>query len=307
MRKTLFVTLFLSYLLQLTGCNQKGPGEAENTNVPLSEAFSMPTSQGLLAHDPIDEASGLVASRSNQQAFWTHNDSGGKSRLFLLGSEGQHLGVFKLKGVKARDWEDIAIGPGPKDGVNYLYVGEIGDNKAQYKKKKIYRIPEPNVSGIQSPVKRSIGKDEIETIRYEYPDGMRDAETLMIDPQTKDIYIVTKREDKVRVYVARYPQSTTEVNVLEKVGELNLHKIVAGDISPDGNEILLKDYGNIYYWKKKGNESIEDLLKTAPQRLPYIPEPQGESIAWGLKGDGFYTLSEERHGVPAELYFYQRK
>ncbi|OJJ15640.1 hypothetical protein BKI52_37795 [marine bacterium AO1-C] len=308
MNKRPFVMLFLGSLLALAGCSQKGPGEGENVQIPLnSDSFTNSMSQGKLQNDKIDEASGLVASRSNSKAYWTHNDSGGKSKLFLVDDTGKDLGVFTLKGIKARDWEDIALGPGPKDGVNYLYVGEIGDNKAKYDEKMIYRIPEPDVSEVQTPVKQKIKKDQIETIRFKYPDGKRDAEALMIDPTTKDIYIVTKREDGVRVYVARYPQSTQEVNTLERVGTLDLHKIVAGDISPDGKEVLLKDYGNIYYWKKSGDESIEELLKTAPMRLPYIPEPQGESIAWKLDGSGFFTLSEERGGVEAELYLYKRK
>ncbi|HAS40424.1 MAG TPA: hypothetical protein DCS93_08095 [Microscillaceae bacterium] len=307
MRKILW-SLVVFWAISGASCKQqKGPGEAANTKIPLSQAFDQSTSNGVLENDQIDEASGLVASRNNVDAFWTHNDSGGKSKLFLLDGSGRSLGVFKLKGIKARDWEDITLGPGPKEGVNYLYIGEIGDNRAQYDEKKIYRLPEPKVNVDGEPVRQTIDKQQIETIRFKYPDGNRDAEAMMIDPVSKNIYIVTKREERVRVYVASYPQSTTEVNTLQRVGTLDLHKIVAGDISPDGKEVLLKDYGNIYYWKKSGNESIEELLKTTPKRVPYVPEPQGEAIAWGVKGEGFYTLSEERHNVPAELYFYRRK
>jgi len=307
MRKILWSLVILWTISSVSCKQQKGAGEAENTEIPLSQAFEQSVSTGVLENDQIDEASGLVASRNNPDAFWTHNDSGGESKLFLLDRTGKNLGVFELKGIKARDWEDIALGPGPKEGVNYLYVGEIGDNKARYNKKKIYRLPEPKVNASENPVNQVIDKQQVETIRFKYPDGKRDAEAMMIDPTSKDIYIVTKREEQVRVYVARYPQSTTKVNTLERVGTLNLHKIVAGDISPDGKEVLLKDYGNIYYWKKNGDESIEELLKTTPVRVPYIPEPQGEAIAWGVKGEGFYTVSEERHEVPAELYFYKRK
>lgn len=294
-------------LLFLVSCNQKGPGEATNAEVPLAtDLFEQSISLGRVELADIDEASGLVASRSNPYAFWTHNDSGGKNRLFLLGNQGQHLGIFTLKGVKARDWEDIAIGPGPKEGANYIYVGEIGDNKGKYDIKKIYRFIEPDVSQVTSATNQKISKDKIETIRFRFPDGNRDAEAMMVDPLTKDIFMVTKREDNVRVYVLRYPQSTTEVSTLERVGTLPLHKIVAGDISPDGKEVLLKDYGNIYYWQKSENESIEELLKNTPKRLPYIVEPQGESIAWAADGSGFYTVSEERQKVPAELLFYKR-
>ena len=39
MTKIPFVMLFLGSLLLLKGCNQKGPGEAENTEVSLDNAL----------------------------------------------------------------------------------------------------------------------------------------------------------------------------------------------------------------------------------------------------------------------------
>jgi len=284
------------------------PKNAVNENVTLnSKLFEPATNHGKLKLNEIDEASGLVASRNNSKAFWTHNDSGDKNRIFLISQSGDNLGTYTLEGAIARDWEDITIGPGPKDNVTYLYVGDIGDNRAQYKEKVIYRFIEPNVSQQTTPNEINITKENIETIRFEFPDGKRDAETLMIDPITKDIFVISKREKQVGVYVARYPQSTAQLNTLTKVATLDIHKIVAGDISVDGNEVLLKDYQNIYYWKKQANESIEELLTTPPQRLPYKAEPQGEAIAWKQDSSGFYTLSEASSSDAAKMYFYKRK
>lgn len=254
----------------------------------------------------IEEASGLVVSRSNPLLLWTHNDSQGKSRLFLLDQKGKEQGILKLKGIDARDWEDIAIGDGPKKGINYLYIGNIGDNNAQYNTKFIYRIPEPNVQNNKLPLKKTIKDKDIEVIRFQFPDGKRDAETLMLDPWTKDIYIVSKREEQVKVYVAPYPQSTEKTVTLEEVATLHFSKAVAGDISQDGQEILIKNYGNIYYWKRTKGASIKETLQKPPVRLPYIAEPQGEAIAWKPDASGYFTLSEIRHGSSQNLYFYPR-
>ncbi|SFC42689.1 hypothetical protein [Pseudoalteromonas denitrificans] len=281
---------------------------AANETIPLvTNLFEQAIGQGALELKDINEASGLAASRSNSKAYWTHNDSGGINRLFLLTTKGVNLGSFILEGIKARDWEDMSIGVGPKSGINYLYVADIGDNRAQYDEKVIYRFPEPDVSNITTPKVHTISKKQIDIIRFQYPDGKRDAETLMVDPQTKDLIIISKREKKVHMYIAPYPQSLDKINILKKVGVLDFQKIVAGDISPNGNEIILKDYNNIYYWKKTANESIEALLKSKPKRLPYIPEPQGEAIAWALDGNGFYTLSEASFGIDTQLYFFKRK
>lgn len=288
-------------LLACAGCGDSQHHSELSIDPNLFEAG---ISQGVILRDEIDEASGLVASRQNPNALWTHNDSGGKSRLFLVGSKGEDLGVLKLEGIKARDWEDVALGSGPEAGVSYLYVGDIGDNKARHATKRIYRFVEPVLEGKTSV---TISADEIDTLEFQYPDGKRDAETLMIDPLSKDIYVVSKREDRVHLYLAPYPQSTTEVISLQMVGTLPLTYIVAGDISPDGQEVLLKDYNQVFYWRRKGSESIAELLLSAPTRLPYEAEPQGESIAWARDKAGYYTLSEERDEAVAELMFYRRK
>jgi len=302
------IIISLVIVLASIALYQSIPKNSENEKVPLTtKLFESAINHGEIVLDEINEASGLVASHNNKKAFWTHNDSGDKNRIFLISQSGDNLGTFTLEGAIARDWEDISIGPGPKPYTTYLYVGDIGDNRAQYKEKVIYRFIEPNVSNQTTAKEITLAEKNIETIKFEFPDGKRDAETLMVDPISKDIFVISKREKQVGVYVARYPQSTTQLNILTKVATLDLHKIVAGDISYNGNEVLLKDYQNIYYWKKSANESISELLKSAPMRLPYKAEPQGEAIAWKLDGSGFYTLSEESGLFATKMYFYKRK
>ncbi len=286
------------------GCSS-GLQEEPDLSVPLdSLSFSAPTSSGEVEYNQIDEASGLAVSRSKPDALWTHNDSGGKNELYLLSNQGKHLGIFTLAKAENEDWEEIAIGLGPEEGKHYLYVADMGDNRAVRKVKTIYRFPEPDLRNLKFPVKEKI--KNIDKIRYQYPDGARDAETLIVDPLTKDWIIVSKREDSVQVYRAAYPQSTKEIITLEKLGKLHFSQAIAGDISEDGLEILIKNYPNIYYWKRQANEQVSDALQRAPVRLPYQMEPQGEAIAWKPDGSGYYTLSEEKDGVEAVLYYYKR-
>jgi len=67
-------------------------------------------------------------------------------------------------------------------------------------------------------------------------------------------------------------------------------RIVAGSISPDAQEVLLKDYENIYYWKRSGENTLIDLLSKEPIKLPYRPEAQGESICWTRDCSGALTV-----------------
>ena len=87
---------------------------------------------------------------------------------------------------------------------------------------------------------------------------------------------------------------------------LPLTKIVAGDFSADGNEILMKNYDHVYYWNSTA-KSFTAALKEQPLEIPYEVEPQGEAIAWAKDGSGFYTVSEENKKAKVYLYFYKRR
>ena len=281
------------------------PTAAQKESIAQKDTlFSKGIHQGVLKNKKLDEVSGIAASQSNANVLWTHNDSGDKSNLYLVGLQGENYGKLKLKGISNRDWEDIAVSAGPLDGLSYIYIAETGDNLSVYSDKTIYRIVEPDISKASFPIDLTI--ENIDAIRFEYPDGKKDAEALMVDPISKDIFIISKHETNVNIYQLKYPQATNKKTVADKVGTLPTTKVVAADISPDGKEVLIKTYFTVMYWKKKGDESIIDLLKTPPTLLPYIFEPQGEAITWKPDGSGYYTLSERKYDVDPVLYFYER-
>lgn len=266
--------------------------------------FEIGMSRGVLDNNEINEASGLVSSIKNPGMLWTHNDSGDKARVFLIDDAARHKKTFYLKGIKNRDWEDIAIGPGPEKDKSYVYVADIGDNLGIFKYKYIYRFQEPSLT--ERNVNDTIR--QVDTIQFQLSDQPRDTEAIAVDPANGDIYIFSKREEKqVNVYLLTYPQSAKEINTAKLITRIPYTQIVAADISPDGKELLLKNYGNVYYWKKEGDESITELLGKQPLVLPYAEEPQGEAIAFDRKGKGYYTLSEAAMGRSAHLMFYKRK
>jgi hypothetical protein len=269
---------------------------------------------GILENEDINEASGLVASSKNENIFWTHNDSGGESCIFAINQNGAHLGKYCLENVIARDWEDIAISPNVSGNDYYIYIGDIGDNNSQNDIKYIHRIIEPTVSENQSPIIENI--NNVETFSYDYPNGNRDSETLMVDPNTLNIYIVSKRENETSLYLLPFPQSTETINIATYLGNFDMYPnqnqeenqlnwITAGDISMDGKEILIKSYIHIIHYARNYETSIIESLQS-PTEVEYIMEPQGEAVAWHPNGFGYYTTSEEIFGIQAKLYFYPR-
>ena len=51
----------------------------------------------------ITESSGLVASKLNNNLFWTHNDSGDINRIYCFDDTGKHRAIYYLNNSKARD------------------------------------------------------------------------------------------------------------------------------------------------------------------------------------------------------------
>ena len=106
-------------------------------------SFAPGISTGTVQNSSINEASGIAASRANANVLWTHNDSGDSARVFAMTSAGTNLGTYSISGASAADWEDIAIGPGPLAGQQYLYIADIGDNGASAQASRSIACPSP--------------------------------------------------------------------------------------------------------------------------------------------------------------------
>jgi hypothetical protein len=292
--------LFLYFFPSMLMLNIPQPKLVRLEKKADQHVFTNQISIGTLENKKIEEASGMAFSRDHNGLIYTHNDSGGGRRVYVIDSLGKGMGVFKLKGVWNRDWEDIAVGPGPDPNLNYVYVGDIGDNQLKYTNIFIYRFPEPEQFLEAMEV-------EPEILKLSYPDGAKDAETLMVDPISKDIFILTKRDSLNILYKTTQEAFESQEAVLEKVMELPFTMSVAGDISVDGKEILIKNYFTVYYWKRNENETIGQALARDPLILPYKPEPQGEAIGFHPNGKSYFTLSEKRFNIEPVLYRYNRK
>jgi hypothetical protein len=263
---------------------------------------------GRLQIKAMDEISGIAASGINPDIYYVHNDSGDTSRFFAILPTGKVKSTIYFKGdpkeilFGVHDCEDIAVGPGPAKGKSYVYLGDIGDNYSIRKYITVYRMEEKTAWA-----KDSLSKAEAVPIHFKYPDGPKDAETLMIDPIEKLMYIVSKRQDSVTVYTSPLSYIANDTLVLTKrcklffKGYILLKWITAGDISKDGQQILIKSYSKVYYWKRDNNEPVWKTLQKKPLELPYIQEKQGEAIGFTPDGKGYYTTSE---GVYSPIYYY---
>lgn len=264
---------------------------------------------GLVSNPAINEASGLATGRRSHGVLWTHNDSGGGPIVYAVSPTGATLGTFTLSGTAAVDWEDMAIAPDPVSGQPNLYIGDVGDNRRIRPTIQVHRVAEPLVSSAGPPVTQTL--TGVETFTFNYPDGARDVESLIVDPLSGDMIFVTKRDASPRVYRAAYPQSSSAITTLEFIGELawpettdNDDRPSAADISADGSEVLIRSRTAAYYWSIPEASSIVDTLVGVPGiEIPLADEPQGEAIAFDAVGRNYFTLSEDPN---QPIYVYAR-
>lgn len=254
---------------------------AANTGVKFANGVNAGNIQG----SSLPEVSGCAASRVNPGIFWMHNDSGDSARIFAVSNTGVQKGIFNFSNASAADWEDIAVGPGPVAGQSYVYVGDIGDNGASRNSRQVYRVPEPKLGVTPSTI-------AAEKFTFNYPDGPRDAETLMVDSRTADVYVVSKRESSNRVYRFKAPLVNGQTYTGVEVARITISGLTGGDISADGSRILIRNGGQVYLWLRKDGETVGAALSRAPVLVPTASEPQGEAVCWDATGTDYYTTSE---------------
>jgi hypothetical protein len=216
-----------------------------------------------LSDPAIAEASDLVV---QDGLFVTTNDSGDTGRVFSVDASGHTVGVTR--------WSDDphdteALAPG---GPGYVWVGDIGDNTARRHSVTVARVP-------VGPGDREVHPT---TYRLTYPDGARDAETLVRDPGTGRLYIASKSLYGGVLYALPEHLDASGTNRLRAVGRV-LPVATDGAFFPDGRHLVVRSYTStvVYDWPS--------LRPVGSFRLPH--QRQGEGIA--VAGDGGVYVSSE--------------
>ncbi|HYF46681.1 MAG TPA: hypothetical protein VD926_10765 [Acidimicrobiales bacterium] len=238
--------------------------------------------QARVADPELTELSGVVALDSGR---WAHNDSGDSARLFQLAEDGSTQAVVPLDGVEATDWEDLSSA-GPSSGE--LFVGDIGDNAGVRSEVLVHRVTVPD-----PPSDAALAQ----TITLRYPDGPRDAETLLVDPLTRDLVVVHKRFGGAsEVYVAPEAdwsdgEATLDRAGIVEVGDSPVDATTGGDVGHDGRVVALRTYLAVLVFPRQDDQSLaQALVENDPCDAPAAVETQGEALAF--TEDGYVTIGE---------------
>ena len=205
--------------------------------------------------DPeIAESSGLL---DRDGSVYTVNDSGSGPVLYAVDARTGHTTARTTYSTdEVVDVEAMAPGHG-----GTIWVADIGDNAASRDTVSLYRV-RPGSGGAPR-------------LDLTYPDGPRDAETLLAQPRTGRLFVVSKTVFGGTVYSVpsgARPGPASRMRAFAQVPGL----VTDGAFLPDGRHVVLRSYATASVYTFPGFERVGTFD---------LPEQrQGEGISAGPSG-----------------------
>lgn len=293
-------TLLLGVLLLTSGCAAGPAGETEPRRDTTPFTFVGRVHDGALR-----EVSGLTLASGPRESFWVHNDSGYLPRLYEVLPGESVVRSVALVDARAIDWEDVDRAPcgGDRSG-SCLYVADVGDNERRRTHVSVYRLPLDPVSGSRDDQGHLLAADW-DRVDFRYPEGPRNAETLMVHPRSLALYVAEKkRGHEVNLYrVPRAFGPDEPVHEARVAETLRLPgnpaagwTVTAGDFAPDGRAATLLAYEGILTLCLAAEEGagldVESVLGG-----PRVPMEKPEGLTYG-PGRGVLTATGEQRNPP---------
>lgn len=267
-------------------------------NCPSSNAFFAPREVGRIRANRLNNVSGIAASALTEGFFWVHN--GGKiDRFFAITREGRPAGTFILPRPLV-DAGEITIGPGVASEKSTLYLADIGDLAKERRSFVVVRVEEPPLTPDQP---KSVEVLDAVYLTFSYPDAGHDAQTLLADPISGDLCIITKEEGQGIIFRAARERSLFGNNpILERAGTIPMDGITGGAVSRDGQRIALRNRESVRMWRRALGESIpQALVRSAPLYRMDSQEPAG-ALTFAIDGSGYFQLNQ---GDDQPILFHQ--
>mgnify|MGYP006288888233 CR=1 FL=1 len=244
--------------------------------LPVVPAFAEDHELCRFANDTLTEISGIATSTTHKDIVWAHNDSGGGPYVYAVDIANCEIKAkLTLGSTDARDFEAIAVG---KDRI---WLADIGDNLDSWSNVELLSFKEPTQLRDETITPRKY--------RFTYDDRPHNAEAIMVDPNTNQVWIITKQLAHGSLYALPNPLSTTHLNIatkLKRQGGL----VTDASIAPDASTYVVRDYVNakLYQGLPPGKKSDEIVLPV---------QFQGEAITWTADSSALIVASERERAI----------
>ncbi len=271
------LTLAVGVVVSITACSLAAFQKSTNAKI---------------ANKSISESSGLAFSTRSDDLLYTHNDSGDRSRLFVIDRNGSDVCELEIEGAANVDWEDMCSFVHRDE--NWLAIGDVGDNGFLRSSIKIYLVREPK---IKKEDQRQKTKVDVElTVRY--PDGPINCESLAYDSTSNKLLLLTKETLVCRIYSVDVPDSVKGKHSVTAtyLGKLPIPLATGADVSRDGRYLAIATYGPVCLIpRREGTLSDAWKIETSQLQKLYLnvpPRKQGESVCFSPDGKKLWLTSE---------------
>ena len=227
-------------------------------------------------NDPdLTESSGLAASHVRDSFWWTHNDSGGKARLFAFKPDGTPSGRCQLNGVDAVDWEDMASFTDEQQA--RLVVADCGDNFAKRESIQLYLFNEPDP-------KFSTKLEDFQQLEVTYVDGPHNCEAIAVDVAARKIILITKENLLAAgVYLLDLPRATDASRqkvVAKRITSLAIPMISAVDRNASNGDLWVINYFQAFHFARSpDDQTLAEQLGKLPVVIDLPKWKQIEAVA----------------------------
>ena len=310
--KQVAIALLVTLTVGLSAANAQTETQPKPSADPLSW-------QGNLEAQDVTESSGLARSSIIPDAFWTMNDSGNGTDLFMFSEKGKSLARCEMKGARNIDWEAMSDWQSGDD--HFIVVADTGDNLRVRTEYRIYFAKEPKVK----PGKTKIYKKSAPAVgvKFRFDAGPTNCEAIGIPPGTDEVFFVEKQfaetnmQHPPAIFRLRLPAKDLaerlamkrkvragrlpDVLVAEKVAEFPVYGVTGMAFSPDGKQVVIRNYLEMRLFEKQASSDGEnktqdwaDVFKNQePVVLPMPLQQQGEAICFSSDSQSAFVTSEK--------------
>lgn len=268
----LYKFYMLLFAMKVATCNCSSEIRKENFHRAKNQYTITKTGRILTC---INESSGLARAWQDDY-YWTINDGGGNTELYMINEKGRIFDTLFVNDSKNIDWEDLT-----KDDKGNIFVGDFGNNNQNRKDLTIYKYRN--------------GKTEKITFHYANQDHFP-AQNKIFDCEAffwygDKLYLFSKdwsRNHQTQLYIL--PDKAGDYALLPEANIFLKSPVTAADISPNGKEFALLSYGKVYVFEI--SEGKIDFSK--PKSCIKIGRNQMEALAY-INDTDFVMTNEQRN------------